>query len=244
MAKRRAALLAALPLVLFVGGACDAFRGEQTTDAPSGAPDAGVDAAPDAATCQLPKCSAQQPSCRAYSFDANPCDGVTYSGDSKGVTHDCTGGKLHVAADGTLDDVAHVVVDSPQTFTGIRVGMKLAVNAWDKDGVVVEITTGGRTAAVLTSVSNADGNYQIKLCDRIGSGVVGCENAFVARPKSEHALLFTITTTELRLDVDCVAAVSGQPEKPATNANVEVIFGKTDAQPIDGTIDDLVVQFF
>ena len=68
--------------------------------------------------------------------------------------------------------------------------------------------------------------------------------AFEANMNDEHLFVFDITSSSVSLSVDCVPLDTRPAQITlATRANLTVAFGKADASPIDGTIDDLGVSF-
>jgi hypothetical protein len=59
-----------------------------------------------------------------------------------------------------------------------------------------------------------------------------------------HRFTFDITRTDVALSVDCRSlATRPVATKLAAAADLRMAFGKVDANPIDGTLDDLSVSF-
>ena len=157
-----------------------------------------------------------------------------------GVVGECTGGKAHVAADGTLDIRAELAVETPGQYDAVRVSARIAVKDWD-GGPALTVQLDRTVIAVIRAVKAASGRPRFSLCDAAGT----CANqTFDANVDEEHTFALDITSASVTLSVDCVSLASYPANiSLATRAGLLVDFGHTDAAPIDGTIDDLSVSY-
>lgn len=232
MWRRRIAALATVGVA-----ACSSFGavepGEGTAD--GGTADAS---AADAGACASDSCADAGPSCRSEDFAAG-CGAFELGGDVNGVVRECTDGKLHVAARDTLDAVATLWVDTPLVPYSARVSARIAVKKWD-GGRMLRVVLGGTSGFEVRAVLGVDGNPAFKLCDSTS----GCSPvAVTSAPGKEHLFVFDMTPGALSVTVDCASAATRAAIALPVKSSLEVEFGKTDADPIDGTLDDVVVSF-
>jgi hypothetical protein len=178
------------------------------------------------------------PSCRSEDFTAG-CGAFELSGDPSGVIRDCARGKLHVAAKDTLDAVGTLWVDTPLVPFATRISARVAVTAWD-GGSMLRITLGAASGFEVRAVLAASGNPQFTLCESTsGCSPIAIESA-VGR---EHLFVFDLTADGLSLSVDCTPVLHRAAIALPVKSSLAVTFGKSDAEPIDGTLDDVVVSF-
>lgn len=230
-----------LALVAALCVACGSFGSSSGGDA--GSADAAGDSADDssdaAPACVAETCAGGEPSCSYFDFQGGCPPGLSFAGDVSGVVGECAGGKLHVAGDNTKDITAELNAKTPGAYTSIHVSARIAVMEWDgKRALVVELE--GVVVAELDVVIGAAGRPIFHLCNEgncLGTG-------FEAQTGEEHLFVLDITSTSVSLSVDCqpVSTVS-RPIVLAPMTSLLVKFGKTDAAPIDGTIDDLAISY-
>jgi len=224
--------------------ACGSFGAAESADA--GAGEAGLSeagaGAEAAAACLPDTCADAGPSCSVHDF-ANGCgNAFGFVGDTKmaGVVGMCTAeGKARVAADDTLDITAELGATTPGLYESIRVSARIGVKVWDgRRALTIELDR--VTIAEIDVVMAPSGRPVFNQCsagDCAGQG-------FEANVGEEHLFAFDITSTSVSLSVDCVP-FSTRPANIdlAPMVNLLVKFGHTDAQPIDGTIDDVGISF-
>jgi hypothetical protein len=102
--------------------------------------------------------------------------------------------------------------------------------------------TTSTTLVLLTAETISGGNVRYTLCAADGTT---CDTAhpFDSAPGAEHFFAFEVDGAKTSLSVDC-AAVATLPGTPlASDRSVTVQFGARDGEPIDGTIDDVVISF-
>jgi hypothetical protein len=233
----RATCVAALGAIV-ASIACGSFGKES----PGGsAADAGV-ASEAGATCASETCADAGPSCFFDDF-GGACPAVTFSSGDKGkpgVVGECSGGKLRVAADGTLDMTAHVSHDTPDLYDSIRVSMLLAVAAWDL-GPVLSLTLDGAQVAELDFAQTKLGP-SFTLC--AVSATDCAAESFAAKDGEVHRFTFDIKSGSVALSVDCKPIATRPLDvKLGPRATVAMVFGKNDANAIDATLDELGISF-
>jgi hypothetical protein len=231
-------------LGLFLGGlalvACTSFGEAPATNEPADASaDSSTDGSADAGGCTVDRCLASEPSCRSFDFEAG-CGDVTFEGDSTGTTRECAAGKLHIAARGTLDVTGKLETTTPGIYDAANVSVRIAVKDWD-GGRVLAVALGGTRVIELRAVLAASGNPRFSLCSPDASCA---EATFETKGGEEHVFAIAISKSAVSLAVDC-RAVATVPTSAALGAKVALTltFGKTDAEPIDGTFDDVVFSF-
>jgi len=231
---RRATVIALLLVVACAS--CGSF-GSDSRGADGGLGDGAA-----ASTCAVATCADAGPSCFFTDFDSCSAD-IFNSGDigTAGVVGECSGGKLRVAADGTLDMTAVLSHDTPDTYDTIRISTSLAIGEW-KQGPVMRLGVGGVLVAELDTATVKSGKPSFTLC---GDGGVACSApAFEADRGVSHRFTFDITRTSVSLSIDCVPLATRTVDVVlGPRVAVAVGFGKTDASPIDGTLDDLSISF-
>jgi hypothetical protein len=192
-----------------------------------------------ASSCAAPSCAGAGPSCSSSTFDTD-CGTWTFHGDASGVTKECTSGKLRIAADGTLDVTAELALTTPGELTGVAISGRIAVAAWD-GGALFGVSLGGAVVAVVNAVMAASGNIRLRVCD----GAALCAPDFVEIDVgTEHVFALDVTSAGVAFTVDCRPVVTRTASiSLATNAPLLLDFGKVDANPISGTLDDVVVAY-
>jgi hypothetical protein len=200
--------------------------------------------AADGGACVLPTCAGET-SCKSWTFDSGalaPCQGWTFAGDLADTTHDCSSGNLHVAAGGTLDITATASVDNPKTPYRLRVAMRMRLAEWNA-GLIFAVSSGGNIVAQLAVIDLGAGNRRIQLCD--AELVVCSPGTVVLTANLERLVVLETDGTGTTLTVDCVRVDAIPPVALATDdgSRTELVFGRNDANPIDGTIDDVSVTF-
>jgi hypothetical protein len=227
-------------------GACGSFGAESAgTDAGADAADAADagDAGDAALSCLPETCAGAGPSCFFDDFEAGCRSEIQFSGDDgmPTVVGGCAGGRLRVAARNTLDMTAQLSLTAPDTYDSIRVSVGLAVAEWQM-GPVLRIGVGGTLLASLDVAKVKSGNPAFSLCGEGGAGCIA--PAFEMKAGEVHRFTFDITRTAVTMSVDCkLLATRTVAVTLAARADVGMAFGKVDANPIDGTLDDLSVSF-
>ena len=210
-----------------------------------GADGAAADAGDAASACAAETCVGEGPSCFFADFGSCTPD-IFNSGDwgATGVIGECKGGKLHVAATDTHDMTAVLSHDTPDTYDKIRISTSLAVGQWE-EGPVLRVGVDGVLVAELDTVTVKSGRPSFTLCGEVGDGGVACATpAFEPNRGELHRFTFVITRTSVSLSVDCVPLATRMVHVVlGPHVSVAIGFGKVDASPIDGTLDDLSVSF-
>ncbi len=197
----------------------------------------------DGGACAADTCSSSDPSCHAYDF-ASGCPGdLSFGGDTTGVTAECTGGQLHIAAKDTLDVIAIVDTTTPGAASVARISAAVAVKDWD-GGPMLTVALSGQPLAEVRTVIAASGNPRFSLC--VPNGSCAAET-FDARLGVADRLVLEISDKQTTFSVGC-QTVATLPTSTGTTglpskATLELTFGKIDGNPIDGTLDDLVFAF-
>lgn len=210
--------------------------------------DASLDAPSDEAepSCEVGACPQATPSCRSYSFDGprdrdTSCPGDwTISADSD-ARATCADGKLRLAGEGTQDVEARLSVRTPGMLDGVRIAARFTIEAWD-GGPWLELIVGEETAGVVRAGTVASGFFRLELC-RSRDDSDGCVSLAEVAPGSEHVIELDVSRDATQVSVDCAAPRTQPGLAPPASSNVELVFGKVDADPIEGTLDDVVVSF-
>jgi hypothetical protein len=190
--------------------------------------------------CPAASCSGEGPSCRAYDFSGSTCPAdFQLSGDTSNadVIGECQSGKLHVAAKDTLDITASLGLDAPDTDYTMRISTRIAVTDWD-GGAVLKLQVGAVQPFVLRATMTPAGNVSYELCHG-----VTCEATYESAPGKEHRFDFDVSSTGTVATVDCKPFGTTTALVLPKSTGIQLSFGKTDGQPIDGTLDDVVVAF-
>ncbi len=234
---------------LAIGLACAPFESTPSTSAGADggadattSSDAGPGGGDSGGKCETDACNAR--SCRRYDFEGGDCGADwTLGGDSPAPSNpyarDCNGKRLHIAADDTQDVIASVSVPTPNVaFNAVRVSTRMNLADWDGKPVLV-LTLEGKRIAVLKANTDILGDGFLLLCD--GGGA--CSEQVPFPFDEEHVVLIEVTASAATLSVDCVqrAKVAGGKLTPSSYA--ELAFGHADANPLDGTFDDVAVVF-
>jgi hypothetical protein len=203
---------------------------------------ASFEAAPDggAGECAPPSCAGAGPSCRSYDFAGPACPADwAFSGEAPpAVTADCVGGKLHVAAASTLDVTSSLELSGPAVAPySIWVAARIAVQQWD-GGEVLHLDVGSEMPFELSAKIMPSGDPSFELCTS-----VDCRASFDSAPGAEHLFQFDVTPSGTTATVDCQPFGTTPAVVLGTSAPVTLTFGKSEANPIDGTLDDVVVSF-
>lgn len=219
--------------VLFI--ACGRF-----SDAPESATDGGIDAATDSSSaadadagCPAESCVGRE-QCESWNFD--DCKGWATSGDA---TATCKNGKLLIVAEGTLDAQAILTLPTPPSVYTLRVAGRIVVNRWD-GGRALAFVVAQTAIGVVNARSTTLGNkIELELCD--GNACLG--RKLVVDPGSEHQFLLEVSSAQTKLTVDCVPFATLGGSALPTNSTFSLAFGRVDGNPIDGTLDDVVVSY-
>jgi hypothetical protein len=231
----------AVAVVVLIGVlliACASF-----TDAPaSSAIDGGIDGdTTDASSgdgtgagCAAESCAGRQ-QCESWSFDT--CDQWTMSGDG---TATCKNGKLLIQASGTLDAQSVLTLPTPSSSYKLRVAGRIVVNDWD-GGRLIALGFAETPIGFINAKKTALGNkIELEFCHSASD----CFNRkLVVDAGSEHLFLFEISDAQTKLTVDCVPLATLSGSALETDDSLSIVFGKNDGEPIDGTLDDVVVSY-
>ena len=244
-----------ISVLMMMLAACTPFAGATTeldgganangTDAGSASGEAGV--APDAASLAgaAPTCSGEtcgnRSSCSSFDFEGACPEDWTLSGDSSpNVTRECKDGKLHIAADGTLDVTASLDIDVPSGASKSRVSVLAAAKRWDGRSFL-HLRVGDEKLFEIRAEQLGSDTIRYRLCEDASctTGVT-----FEAAAGQERRLTFDVTETVITLSVDCESyPPRPRPETDSESNKATLVFGHTDAEPIDGTIDDVLIDF-
>lgn len=205
------------------------------SEARPGGSDAAVDAS--APACLPETCADAGSMCRAYTFD-DDCDEWATSGDD-GALASCAGGALRVRAENTLDATASMSLRTPKSAYSVRVTANVAVTRWD-GGPVLRVRVGGETAAEVRAAVDLDRNVYFELCD--GAGACAGER-FPSARGAPHVLTLDLAPTGVALEADCTTVARRGAAALALDDALEIHFGKTDGDPIEGSCSDLAVLF-
>jgi hypothetical protein len=222
--------------MLVVAASCASFEPSREADDAGANDSSAPDAGDSNAACPAETCDGRT-QCTLYDF-TNGCGDWTTGGD--GEVHECTNGKLRIKAANTLDSTAMVTLPTPSGGYTIHIAARIAFTDWD-GGHAFRVRLNGETYVLLTADRTIGDTVQVKLCR---SDTFDC--APIVRPLSigaEHLLVVEMTTTGILAFVDCDALGKvGQAPLPPSG-NLELTFGKNDGAPIEGTLDDVVVQY-
>ena len=201
----------------------------------------------DAGTCPRETCDADAGvACWFADFAAPTCPTVDwdyFSEPSVGSSLECGDGALHVIARNTADVEATFGVKTPRVPYGVRIALTLVLNEWD-GGRVLAADIGANPAFVLLAGTGLGRRFALQLCPTL-SADSGCLDVAGAslEPGTPHVLAVDITSEATRLSVDCGAPTSLPPIALEQNADLRLSFGKSDGDPIDGSIDDVKVSW-
>jgi len=214
-------------------------------DGRTDAADAGADDASDAAVACADDCRASEADCKHDTFDA--CTDWTFGGDTAdpGVVGECAGGKLRVAAPGTLDISATSSYTAPPRPYVLHVAVRIRIDVWDGASVISIVTstsTAAKRIAHLDARSTVSGQYEVTLC---GTSCGAQGTSFLTKPGVEHLYVIDISPAETTLSVDCAppsAKTSGAAFDQKTEVKIELAHGGANPD-VDATFDDLVIAF-
>lgn len=247
--RRPAALLAcACVLAVYAGTACAKFEAETLPVGDAGsdaqAPDAAIviDASADAADagCSYPSCAGAV-TCVSEQFQSG-CGAFALNGDSDAmVTKTCTGGKVTLKADGTYDaraEATYVLPTAP--YTSVRVGTRVVINDWDGEALLAYAIGVNELATIKAEYNDSFKQLTLRLCR---AGACDDSNRYIGPlDKQPRAIVIIATKDDVKLEVDCKPAGSLKGIELATKVPLGVRFGHNDANPIDGTLDDVLVD--
>jgi len=190
--------------------------------------------------CPAASCTGEGPSCRSYDFEGSACPSdIKLSGNTSmaGVVGECQGGKLHISAKDTLDIFAQLGLQAPDTDYVMKISSRIAITDWD-GGAVLNLRISGDTPFELRAGMTPAGNVRYELCQESS-----CDGSFEAPPGEEHRFDFEVSSSGTQATVDCKPFASTPALALATSTGIQLTFGKFDAKPVDGTLDDVVVAF-
>lgn len=191
-------------------------------------------------SCAAASCEGEGPSCRSFDFSEVGCPAdFQPSGNTSfpGVVADCQSGKLHLSADDTLDVQASLALDAPDTDYSVRISARIAVTDWD-GGPALSLRIGPTRPFALHAGMTPAGNVSYELCQEST-----CVATYESAPGKEHRFDFEVSSSGTVATVDCESFGATPALALPTSTGIEITFGKVDAQPIDGTLDNVVVAF-
>jgi hypothetical protein len=242
MSWARRGTCVALVAIMVACASCGSF-GANDGASPDAGPsvDAAVDASDAAPACAPEPCGDGGASCTVHDFSSGCGPSFAFTGDTSDsdVVGACGAGKARVAAKNTLDVTAELDDQTPGDYQAIHVAARLAVTTWD-GGRALTVELDGVVIAELDVVMAASRKPRFNLCNAGNCAGAG----FEANVGEEHLFAFDITTSSVTATVDCTPLGMRPAQivmKPM--ANLLVKFGKTDAAPIDGTIDDIAIAY-
>jgi hypothetical protein len=230
----------ALVAVMVACASCGSFGANDGSGADAGpSVDAATDAGDAAPVCAPEPCGDGGASCTVHDFSAGCGASFAFTGDTSRVVGVCSGGKAHVMAKDTLDVTAELDDQTPGDYQAIHVAARLAVTTWD-GGRALTVELDGVVIAELDVVMAASKKPRFSLCNAGNCAGAG----FEANVGEEHLFAFDITMSSVTATVDC-APLGTRPAQIVMKpmADLLVRFGKTDAAPIDGTIDDIAIAY-
>ncbi len=199
----------------------------------------------DGGTC-VSACPAGASGCTSYDFSAATCPSDWEPKGDIGtatVVYECTGGRLHVAAQNSLDVAATDYLSPPQVAYRLHLSARIAVRTWDGTSVFA-LQHSDRSLFELRAVIGATTTPAYSLCDATGQ----CSATFTTKAASEeHVFAFDVSSTgDVVATIDCQSfarlKVSALPL--ASDGSLSIVFGSAPATAeVDGTLDDAVVQF-
>lgn len=237
-------LVVVVAVVVGVTSACASF-GAAGED-PSAA-DAGGDApGPDGGACAAPTCAEAGVSCRAFDFAGPDCPAdCDFGGDlaNPSVIHECTTGKLHIAADGTLDIVATLPASqTPSVAYRVRVGARVGIKLWD-GASLLRLFVADKAAFVLEATRQPSGAYALTLCD--GAGTNCQPRPPTVAPDEEHLVVVDVTPSGITASLDCAPFATLPAVALPLKSTLDLVFGRPGAEPaFDGTLDDVTLAYF
>ena len=186
------------------------------------------------AGCVAESCAGRE-QCESWSFDT--CDGWKLTGDG---TATCKNGKLLIQADGTLDAQATLTLPTPSSSYSLRVSGRLVVDDWN-GGRLLALGFGDTLLGAINAERTALGNkIELELCH----GPDDCfDTKLVVDAGSEHLFVLEISDAQTKLTVDCVPFASLSGSALNTSDSLSLVFGKVDGDPIDATLDDVLVSY-
>jgi hypothetical protein len=191
-------------------------------------------------SCVPPTCEGAGPSCRSYDFAGPDCpaDWELNVVPPGSATLGCEPGKLQVKADSTFDAYATLWLDCPTNNpNGIHISARIAVVEWD-GGTVLKLDIGSAMPFELSATMKPSGNVDFLLCDSSS-----CPWTHESAPNQEHLFQFDVASSGTTATVDCQTFGTTPPAPLDTSQGASLSFGRADASPIDGTLDDVVVSF-
>jgi hypothetical protein len=196
--------------------------------------------APPVESCAPPTCEGQPGTCFAQAFAGPVCPSDWhFSGDPlTDVLAECTDGKLHIVASGTLDLTASYSLPTPMEAYSIRIAARMAVTLWDY-GTLLTVAIGGVPAFFINASANQTSPVTFSLCSTPND----CSATFEAVRGEEHLFQFEITDTGTAVTIDCAPWGHTPSVELVRDSSMSVDFGHWQADPIDGTLDDVVVAF-
>lgn len=167
------------------------------------------------------------------------CSKWSFYGDLATTTHECVAGKLRIAAQNTDDILAVATHPTPTQPYRVRVAARVTIADWD-GGQLLAVTVGGSRVAELRADRLGPGTARVSLCDNSGCATAAPPFAM----GTEHLLALDLSSGGVTAFFDCAELATMLPLAPLqTESTLTVAFGRIDAQPIDGTIDDVLVWF-
>ena len=187
----------------------------------------------------IPGCPAEscvgRTECKFYDFETG-CGDWTAGGDGSVVCN----GALRVSATSTKDAEASVTLLTPSEPYSLRLAGRITLTRWDGGRVLVfgfQETPIGILIASETPLTN---KIEVRFCRSVSDCA---PQKLTWDPGSKHQLLVEMSAAEIKLSVDCVAFVTLPGAAPPLKMPLGIIFGKTDGDPIEGTLDDVVVSY-
>lgn len=233
-------------VAVYVGAACARFEAEEVPIRDAGAEAQVADAAttPDAsdaasdAGCPYPSCGAA--TCVFEQFQTSCGQWAPLGDTDPSVVKECRNGKLILKAKNTLDARAQATYALPAAYSSLRVGARVLVNDWDGASLLTYAIGVKELATVEADYNSSFDQLTLRLCRD-----TACDDAgkwVGTGAKREHAIVVTATSSEVRLEVDCTPAGKLAPIELATKVAFGAQFGHNDASPIDGTLDDFILD--
>ena len=148
--------------------------------------------------------------------------------------------QLLIQADGTLDAQATLTLPTPSSSYSLRVSGRLVVDDWN-GGRLLALGFGDTLLGAINAERTALGNkIELELCH----GPDDCfDTKLVVDAGSEHLFVLEISDAQTKLTVDCVPFASLSGSALNTSDSLSLVFGKVDGDPIDATLDDVLVSY-
>ncbi len=239
-------VLSWLVAATLAAAACVTFRSGSTDD---GA-DASADGSGSTPGACAESCEAGDLECRFDDFDGGCGDWSVSVPDydlQHGAIGRCDGGDVYVHAADTFDVTASLSITTPSRPYSAHVSAKIGVSDWD-DAPVLAVEIGNRVATWIGVTEGLDGvsmGYHLCGPELPDGGLGACDaHEFKARkgdPPHEFVIDLTPSSTTLTFDCGDKTSVPAAPLPPGVD--FDVVFGHIDGNPIDGTLDDVLVQF-